>query len=109
MIAIAAAVAQLALVLVHRGRARGAAPQGATWSYVALCLAGGTAGWLVIGRPALAWGDLCLSLVWGVAIGSEAAAAAEALFGRARTGRAVAVAGGAASATWLLDGPLPFV
>jgi hypothetical protein len=71
-------------------------------------LAGCAAGWLVIGRPELVWDDLSLTLVCGVVIASEAAHAARSLSGRAWAGWTTACVSGAAAATWLLPGPLPF-
>lgn len=115
MIAIAAALAQIIVILVHRRRAAAKATRTATketrttpWPYMAAALAACAAGWLVIGLPTIVWGDLFLALVWGVILGSEAARAARELSGRTWTGWATACTGGAASATWLLDSPLPF-
>ncbi|MFJ2897778.1 hypothetical protein ACIO87_23170 [Streptomyces sp. NPDC087218] len=109
MIAIAAALAEIALILTHRGRKPShTSGTGAGLSFMAAGLGACAAGWLVIGRPAIAWGDLLLALMWGVAIASEAAHAARSLSGRAWAGWATACVGGAASATWLLPGPLPF-
>lgn len=108
MIAIAAAVAQIIVILIHRRRTPSTASRPTSWSWMAACLGACAAGWLAIGRPAISWGDLCLALMWGVLIGSEAARAAKELSGRAWAGWAAACAGGAASATWLLESPLPF-
>lgn len=108
VIAMAAAVAQIIVILAHRRRTPSTSSRTTPWSFMAACLGACAAGWLAIGRPAIAWGDLCLTLMWGVLLGSEAARAARELSGRAWAGWATACAGGAASATWLLDSPLPF-
>jgi hypothetical protein len=110
LIAIAAALAEIVLILLHRGRTpSGSAESKSTpWAYMAAGLAACAAGWLAIGRPEVHWGDLFLALVCGVIIASEAAHAARSLSGRAWTGWATVCVGGAASATWLLSGPLPF-
>ncbi|MEU8697401.1 hypothetical protein AB0C61_06890 [Streptomyces sp. NPDC048680] len=108
MFAIAAALAQVIVILIHSRRTSSTATRTTPWSYMAAALAACALGWLVIGRPAIVWGDLFLVLVWGVFIGSKAASAAKELSGRAWAGWATACTGGAASATWLLDTPLPF-
>lgn len=108
MIAIAAALAQIIVILIHRRRPATTATRTTPWAYMAAALAACAGGWLVIGLPPVVWGDLFLSLVCGVILGSEAAGAARELSGRAWAGWATACTGGAASATWLLDTPLPF-
>ncbi|MFF8617257.1 hypothetical protein [Streptomyces sp. NPDC015350] len=108
MIAIAAALAEIALILTHRRRAPSAPARAADWSHMAAGLGACAAGWLVIGRPGITWGDLSLTLMFGVILASEAGHAARVLSGRARAGWATVCVGGMASATWLLPGPLPF-
>ncbi|MFG2597046.1 hypothetical protein [Streptomyces sp. NPDC048462] len=108
MIAIAAALAQIIVILIHRRRAAPTATRTTPWPYMAAALAACAGGWLVIGLPAIVWGDLFLALMCGVLLGSEAARAAKELSGRTWAGWATACTGGAASATWLLDSPLPF-
>ncbi|MGW2557505.1 hypothetical protein [Streptomyces sp. NPDC001635] len=109
MIAIVAAVAQLAVILLHRRRTHGSTQRTVPWSFMAVGLAACAAGWLAIGLPPIGWGDLCLALAWGVIIGSEASTATRELAGHQWAGWTAACAGGAASSTWLLDSPLPFV
>ncbi len=109
MIAIAAVLADIILILTHRVRASPESAEYAPWPCMAAGLAGCAAGWLVIGRPEAAWGDLCLTLICGVVVTSEAAHAARTLSGRAWAGWATALVSGAAAATWLLPDPLPFV
>ncbi|MFF9585939.1 hypothetical protein [Streptomyces achromogenes] len=108
MIAIAAALADIALILTHRVRASADPVASTPWRHMAAGLAGCAAGWLVIGRPELVWDDLFLTLVCGVVLASEAAHAARTLSGRAWAGWTTAGVSGAAAATWLLPGPLPF-
>ncbi|MFF8713859.1 hypothetical protein ACF07T_20845 [Streptomyces sp. NPDC015184] len=109
MIAVAAALAEIALILAHRRhKPSHTAGAGAAWSFMAAGLGACAAGWLVIGRPGITWDDLSLTLTFGVVIASEAGHAAQSLSGRTRAGWATVCVGGAASATWLLPGPLPF-
>ncbi|MFD8826022.1 hypothetical protein ACFV1C_27180 [Streptomyces sp. NPDC059605] len=108
MIAIAASLAEIALILTHRKRTPSAPARAVEWPHLAAGLGACAAGWLVIGRPGITWGDLSLALMFGVILASEAGHAARSLSGRPGAGWAMVCAGGAASATWLLPGPLPF-
>ncbi|CAL2070790.1 hypothetical protein FSY75_06330 [Streptomyces sp. TR1341] len=109
MIAIAAALAEIALILVHRRRAPSGGPAATPWSHMAAALGAGAVGWLVIGRPEPVWGDVSLALISGVVLGSEAAQSARVLAGKEWAGWATACGSGAASANWLLATPLPFM
>ncbi|MEU3026822.1 hypothetical protein ACPCBC_13835 [Streptomyces incarnatus] len=109
MIAIAAALAEIALIVVQRRRAPSGAPKEISWSHVAAAPAAGVVGWLLIGGPGTAWDDLWLPLFFGVILGAEAARAARVLSGKEWAGWATACGGGAASANWLLATPLPFM
>ncbi|MDN3261994.1 hypothetical protein QWJ26_19700 [Streptomyces sp. CSDS2] len=108
MIAIAAVLVDIVLILTHRVRTSSEPVESTTWRHMAAGLAGCAAGWLVIGRPHIVWDDLSLTLICGVVLASEAAHAARSLSGRAWAGWTTACASGAAAATWLLPGPLPF-
>lgn len=108
LIAIVAALADIALILTHRVRASSESVRSTPWRHMAAGLAGCVAGWLVIGRPELVWDDVFLALVCGVVLASEAAHAARSLSGRTWAGWATACVSGAAAATWLLPDPLPF-
>ncbi|MFF5106369.1 hypothetical protein [Streptomyces sp. NPDC000134] len=108
MIAIAVAVMQVVVILIHRRRHDATGPRVTPWAYMAACLGACVVGWLIIGRPTIEWGDLFLALVFGVLIGSETARSVEDLSGRAWAAWATAAVCGAASATWLLQNPLPF-
>lgn len=108
LIAIVAALADIALILTHRVRASSESVRSTPWRHMAAGLAGCVVGWLVIGRPELVWDDLFLALVCGVVLASEAAHAARSLSGRTWAGWATACVSGAAAATWLLPDPLPF-
>ncbi|MFD9793934.1 hypothetical protein ACFWXK_23645 [Streptomyces sp. NPDC059070] len=108
MIAIAAVIAQIAVILIHRKRAGGPLRLSGRWRYVPAALAAGAVGWLIIGRPAVHSGDVGLALVYGVVLGAIAATATVSLTRRAWSGWAVAGAAGAAASTWLLDTPVPF-
>ncbi|WP_153812841.1 hypothetical protein [Streptomyces sp. SUK 48] len=109
MIALAAALVEVALIAVQRWRAPSGAPKEMSWPHVAAALAAGVVGWLLIGRPETAWADLWLSLFFGVILGTEAARAARVLSGKEWAGWATACGSGAASAGWLLATPLPFM
>ncbi|GAA2229844.1 hypothetical protein [Streptomyces nogalater] len=108
MIAIAAVLADIALILTHRVRTSPEPVESTPWRHMAAGLAGCVAGWLAVGRPELVWDDLSLTLVCGVVLASGAAHAARSLTGRTRAGWVTACVSGAAAATWLLPGPLPF-
>ncbi|MEV7503659.1 hypothetical protein [Streptomyces sp. NPDC093018] len=109
MIAIAAALIEVALIAVQRRRTPSGAPKETSWSHVAAALAAGVVGWLLIGRPETAWDDLWLPVFFGVILGTEAARAAHVLSGKEWAGWATACGSGAASANWLLATPLPFM
>ncbi|HEY8979432.1 MAG TPA: hypothetical protein VIU15_07595 [Streptomyces sp.] len=109
LLAVTAMIGQIAVILVYRRRADGRARQASPWPYMTACLIASTASWFAIGRPDVTWGGASLVLLCGTVVAAEAAMAATALRGRAWAGWAVAAVGGAASATWLLDGPLPFI
>ncbi|WP_051852009.1 hypothetical protein [Streptomyces sp. NRRL F-5650] len=108
MIAVAAALAEIVLILVHRVRAATEPGSHTPWRGMAVGLLGCLIGWLVVGRPETAWSDLSLTLVFGVVVASEAAHAARTLSGRSWTWWGAALLSGAAAATWLLPDPLPF-
>ncbi|MFH8337769.1 hypothetical protein [Streptomyces sp. AM6-12] len=109
MIAVAAALMQIALIVAQRRRTPSDVTASAPWSHVAAALGAGVVGWLVIGRPEVLWADLTLALAFGLVLGSEAAQAARRLSGKAWAGWATACGSGAASANWLLATPLPFM
>ncbi|MFF7093006.1 hypothetical protein ACFY9A_11500 [Streptomyces rubradiris] len=108
MIAIAAVLADIVLILRHRVRTSSESVESTPWRHMAAGLAGCVAGWLAVGRPDIVWDDLSLTLLCGVVLASEAAHAARSLSGRVWAGWATACVSGAAAATWLLPGPLPF-
>ncbi|MFD9027050.1 hypothetical protein [Streptomyces parvulus] len=108
MIAIAAVLADLVLIVADRVRAASSSSAQTSWRLMAAGLAGCAAGWLAVGRPETVWGDLFLTLVCGVVLGSGVAQAARGLSGRTWAGWVTAVLSGAAAATWLLPDPLPF-
>ncbi|MBA9048779.1 hypothetical protein ACFY5K_09720 [Streptomyces griseofuscus] len=109
MIAIAAALAEIVLILVQRWRAPSGGPVATPWPHLAAALGAGVVGWLVIGRPDPAWDEVSLAVITGVILGSEAARSARVLSGKEWAGWATACGSGAASATWLLATPLPFM
>lgn len=109
MIAIAAALLEVALIAVQRWRAPSGAPEEMSWSHAGAALAAGVVGWLLIGGPGTAWDDLWLPLFFGVILGTEAARSARVLSGKEWAGWATACGSGAASANWLLATPLPFM
>ncbi|MEU1091565.1 hypothetical protein ACFYPN_33535 [Streptomyces sp. NPDC005576] len=108
MIAIAAAAAQIVAILLHRWRTDSPASRTIPWAYMAVGLGACVAGWLIIGLPAIEGGDLVLTIVFGILIGSETATAVKDLSGRAWAAWATAAACGVASSTWLLQTPFPF-
>ncbi|MFE2377524.1 hypothetical protein [Streptomyces sp. NPDC059398] len=109
MIAIATAVAQIIVILLHRKRTYATARTTTTpWAYMAACMIACAAGWLIIGRPAIGWGDLFLTLMFGVLLGSETAKALEELSTRRWAAWTAACISGIGSATWLSQSPWPF-
>ncbi|MEU2150753.1 hypothetical protein ABZ741_41670, partial [Streptomyces globisporus] len=74
-----------------------------------LCLFGIAAGWLSIGRPEITWSTSVLVLLSGLLITAEAADATAKLGAPRWVPNTVCVLCGAASATWLLSEPLPYL
>ncbi|ARF65903.1 MULTISPECIES: hypothetical protein [Streptomyces] len=107
MFALAALLAQIAVILVNRSKNRtGSRPESCTLHTV-LCLLGITAGWLAIGRPEITWADAPLVLISGLLITVEAAHATVRLGAPRWADKAVCVLCGAAAATWMSSGWIP--
>ncbi|MEU2150606.1 hypothetical protein ABZ741_40850, partial [Streptomyces globisporus] len=74
-----------------------------------LCLFGIAAGWLSIGRPEITWSTSVLVLLSGLLITAEAADATAKLGAPRWAPNSVCLLCGAASTTWLLARPLPYL
>ncbi|MEV7645779.1 hypothetical protein AB0O32_38370 [Streptomyces rubiginosohelvolus] len=109
LIALTALLAQFAVILTHRRvnkvRTRPEPPV----LYTMLCLFGIAVGWLSIGRPEITWSTSVLVLLSGLLITAEAADATAKLGAPLWLPAAVCVLCGAASTTWLLSEPVPYL
>lgn len=75
---------------------------------MAACLIACAAGWLVIGRPAIGWGDHFFTIMFGVLLGSESAKAVDELPTHRWAAWTAACVSGIGSATWLSRSPWSF-
>ncbi|MET8939123.1 hypothetical protein ABZX28_19235 [Streptomyces rubiginosohelvolus] len=109
LIALTALLAQFAVILTHRRvnkvRTRPEPPA----LYTMLCLFGIAVGWLSMGRPEITWSTSVLVLLSGLLITAEAADATAKLGAPRWVPAAVCVLCGAASTTWLLSEPIPYL
>ncbi|GGW17573.1 hypothetical protein ABZ771_34950 [Streptomyces globisporus] len=109
LIALAALLAQFAVILTHRRVNKVRTRPDPPVLYTVLCLFGIAAGWLSIGRPEITWSTSVLVLLSGLLITAEAADATAKLGAPRWVPNTVCVLCGAASATWLLSEPLPYL
>lgn len=108
MFALTALLTQLTLVLVHRSRNKLRSRPGPRALHTGLCLVGIAAGWLAIGRPEITWGDVPLVLLSGLLVTVEAADAAVKLGAPRWADKALCLLCGAAAATWMAPGWIPW-
>ncbi|MEE1792316.1 hypothetical protein PUR28_16330 [Streptomyces sp. BE308] len=108
MFALTALLAQLTVIFIHRAKNK---PRSRPDSYAlctALCLLGIAIGWLAIGRPEITWDDGPLVLISGLLITVEAADATVKLGAPRWADKAVCLLCGAAAATWMAPGWIPW-
>ncbi|WP_405550221.1 hypothetical protein OG215_35575 [Streptomyces globisporus] len=109
LIALAALLAQFAVILTHRRVDKVRTRPDPPVLYTVLSLFGIAAGWLSIGRPEITWSTSVLVLLSGLLITAEAADATAKLGAPRWAPNAVCLLCGAASTTWLLARPLPYL
>ncbi|WP_327274825.1 hypothetical protein OG609_24785 [Streptomyces sp. NBC_01224] len=108
MFALIALLAQLALIFVHRSRNKLRSRPSPRALYTCLCLVGIAVGWLAIGRPEITWSDGPLVLLSGLLITADAADAAVKLGAPRWADKALCLLCGAAAATWMAPGWIPW-
>ncbi|MFI7329454.1 hypothetical protein ACIBQ3_33050 [Streptomyces rubiginosohelvolus] len=109
LIALTALLAQFAVILTHRRVNKVRTRPDPPVLYTVLCLFSIAVGWLSIGRPDITWSTGVLVLLCGLLITAEAADATAKLGAPRWVPNAVCVLCGAASTTWLLARPLPYL
>ncbi|MFJ6012628.1 hypothetical protein [Streptomyces sp. NPDC092952] len=108
MFALTALLGQIALILVHRSRNGLRSRPDPRVLCTGLCLVGIAAGWAAIGRPEITWGDGALVLLSGLLVTVEAADAAAELGAPRWADKALCLLCGAAAATWMAPGWIPW-
>ncbi|MGR8010949.1 hypothetical protein [Streptomyces hypolithicus] len=108
MFALIALLAQLTVIFIHRARNQPRLRPDSYALYTGLCALGIAAGWLAIGRPDITFNDGPLVLLSGLLIAAEAADATAKLGAPRWADKAVCLLGGAAAATWMSPGWIPW-
>ncbi|MES9512050.1 hypothetical protein ABWJ92_37660 [Streptomyces sp. NPDC000609] len=108
MFALTALLTQLTVIFVHRSKNKPRSRPNPRALYTCLCLFGIAVGWMAIGRPDITWSNGPLVLLSGLLITVEAADATVKLGAPRWADKTLCVLCGAAAATWMSSGWIPW-